>query len=266
MKEPPHPALAQGKVRYVGDRGRLRRSRKRSSRRASAADAMEVDYEVLPAVVGVLDAIKPGAPLCSTMFRTISAATGRSATRRRPTPRSARPRMSPRSAWSTIGWSAIRWSRARRSANTTRRRGHYTMWTTSQFPHVVQAADGQLRAQHPAAQIADRGARRRRRLRREAVPLCRGSGHHLGVARKSAGRSNGSASAAKAFISDAQGRDHVTEAELALDENGKFLGLRVNTHRQHGRLHFDLRSQHSDQSLRTAAGRRLSRRPRSIAK
>ena len=31
------------------------------------------------------------------------------------------------------------------------------------------------------------------------------------------------------FISDAQGRDHVTEAELALDENGKFLGLRVNT-------------------------------------
>ena len=31
------------------------------------------------------------------------------------------------------------------------------------------------------------------------------------------------------FISDAHGRDHVTEAELALDENGKFLGLRVST-------------------------------------
>ena len=27
------------------------------------------------------------------------------------------------------------------------------------------------------------------------------------------------------FISDAHGRDHVSEAELALDEHGKFLGL-----------------------------------------
>src|SRR5207253_6974032 len=31
------------------------------------------------------------------------------------------------------------------------------------------------------------------------------------------------------FISDAHGRDHVTEAELALDADGKFLGLRVKT-------------------------------------
>jgi aerobic carbon-monoxide dehydrogenase large subunit len=31
------------------------------------------------------------------------------------------------------------------------------------------------------------------------------------------------------FVSDAQGRDHVTGAELALDENGKFLALCVNT-------------------------------------
>ncbi len=31
------------------------------------------------------------------------------------------------------------------------------------------------------------------------------------------------------FVSDTQGRDHVTEAELALDSTGKFLGLRVRT-------------------------------------
>jgi aerobic carbon-monoxide dehydrogenase large subunit len=31
------------------------------------------------------------------------------------------------------------------------------------------------------------------------------------------------------FVSDAHGRDHVTEAELALDADGKFLGLRVKT-------------------------------------
>ncbi len=33
----------------------------------------------------------------------------------------------------------------------------------------------------------------------------------------------------EAFLSDAQGRDNVTEAELALDKNGTFLGLRVKT-------------------------------------
>src|SRR5262249_17435448 len=30
------------------------------------------------------------------------------------------------------------------------------------------------------------------------------------------------------FVSDNQGRDHSTRAELALDENGRFLGLRVS--------------------------------------
>ena len=33
----------------------------------------------------------------------------------------------------------------------------------------------------------------------------------------------------ESFISDAQGRDHVTHAELALDKDGKFLALRVAT-------------------------------------
>src|SRR5690606_29710333 len=33
----------------------------------------------------------------------------------------------------------------------------------------------------------------------------------------------------EAFLSDAHGRDHFTRAELALDRDGKFLGLRVTT-------------------------------------
>jgi|SRR6516165_4655119 hypothetical protein len=32
------------------------------------------------------------------------------------------------------------------------------------------------------------------------------------------------------FVSDNQGRDHSTRAELALDENDRFLGLRVSIH------------------------------------
>src|SRR5947199_1586330 len=33
----------------------------------------------------------------------------------------------------------------------------------------------------------------------------------------------------ESFLSDTQGRDHVTRAELALDDDGHFLGLRVHT-------------------------------------
>ena len=40
----------------------------------------------------------------------------------------------------------------------------------------------------------------------------------------------------EAFLSDAQARDNVTEAELALDKDGTFLALRVKTVRRHRRL------------------------------
>ena len=33
----------------------------------------------------------------------------------------------------------------------------------------------------------------------------------------------------ESFLTDAHGRDHVTHAELALDKDGKFLGLRAHT-------------------------------------
>ncbi|MFO1189586.1 MAG: molybdopterin cofactor-binding domain-containing protein [Alphaproteobacteria bacterium] len=38
-----------------------------------------------------------------------------------------------------------------------------------------------------------------------------------------------SSSRAEAFLSDTQGRDHVTDAELALDADGRFLAVRVST-------------------------------------
>ena len=40
----------------------------------------------------------------------------------------------------------------------------------------------------------------------------------------------------EAFLGDAQARDNVTDAELALDADGHFLGFRVNDHRQSRRL------------------------------
>ena len=41
-------------------------------------------------------------------------------------------------------------------------------------------------------------------------------------------RSNGSATRSEALLGDAHGRDQVVTGELALDERGKILGLRVN--------------------------------------
>ena len=62
MKEPPHPVLAQGKVRYVGDRVALVVAESLSQAK-DAAELVDVDYEVLRAVVSPADAIKPGAPV-----------------------------------------------------------------------------------------------------------------------------------------------------------------------------------------------------------
>ena len=57
----------------------------------------------------------------------------------------------------------------------------------------------------------------------------------------------------EAFLTDAHGRDHVTNAEMAFDADSKFLGLRVKTHRQSRRLHVDLLVVGADLSLRDAA-------------
>ena len=61
MNEPPHPVLAQGKVRHVGDPVALVVAESAHEAK-DAAEAISVDYEVLPAVVNCVDALKAGAP------------------------------------------------------------------------------------------------------------------------------------------------------------------------------------------------------------
>src|SRR5258708_244765 len=60
MKEPPRSAMAVDKVRCVGDAVAFVIADTVEQAR-EAADAIEVEYKVLSAVVGVLDAIRPGA-------------------------------------------------------------------------------------------------------------------------------------------------------------------------------------------------------------
>src|SRR5512146_1128701 len=61
MNEPPHPVLAQGKVRHVGDPVAMIVA-ETPHQAKDAAELVDVDYEVLPSVVGCVDALQPGAP------------------------------------------------------------------------------------------------------------------------------------------------------------------------------------------------------------
>ena len=59
MKEPPHPVLAQGKVRHVGDQVALVVAETLLQAK-DAAELIEVDYEELPAVIDVTRATTQG--------------------------------------------------------------------------------------------------------------------------------------------------------------------------------------------------------------
>ena len=103
MKEPPHPVLAQGKVRYVGDSVAMVVAETLDQAK-DAAELIDVDYEVLPAVVNGVDALKTGAPqLHEQRARQQMLHVGARRQGGRRMRRSPRPRMSPSSTSSTTG-------------------------------------------------------------------------------------------------------------------------------------------------------------------
>ena len=227
MKEPPHPALAQGKVRYVGDAvafviaDTLEQARE-------AAEAIEVDYEALPAVVGVLDAIRPGAAaVFDDIPDNICCRLGAAAT----------PRRRRRPSRNAAHVARISLVNNRLVGNPMEPRaaiGEYDAGTRplhdvdhEPVPAHRQGADGRTscstsrstscaswRPMSAAASASSSSTMPRRR----SSP---------GPPRKVEPAGEMGSERSEGFISDAHGRDHVTEAELALDENGKFLGLRV---------------------------------------
>src|SRR6266581_7130733 len=137
MKEPPHPLLAQGKVRYVGD-GVAMVIAETPDQAKDAAELIEVDYDVLPAVVNPAEALKPGAPQihdgapgnkCYTWAlgdkAAVDAAFAKAAhvtqldiVNNRLIPNAIEPRAA--------------------AADYDKGTGHYTLWSTSQNPHVLR--------------------------------------------------------------------------------------------------------------------------------
>ncbi len=227
MKEPPHPALAVGKVRYVGDAVAFVVADTIEAARA-AAEAIVVEYRALPAVVDMAAALKPGSPLVfddvpgnlccdwelgdAVAVEKAFAKAAHVARLKLVNNRLIGNPMEPRAA---IG---------EYNAGT----GQYTLWTTSQFPHVVRLLMGEFVLHIP-----------QHRLRVVAPDVGGGFGvkqfHYAeeAVVTWAAGKLacpvKWVCERSEGFISDAHGRDHVTEAALALDAEGRFLGMKVET-------------------------------------
>ena len=106
--------------------------------------------------------------------------------------------------------------------------GDYTLYTTSQNPHVIRLLMGAFVLHLPE-----------HKLRVVAPDVGGGFGSKIyhyaeeALVTWAAGKLKRpvkwTADRSESFISDAQGRDHVTHGELALDADGKFLALRVST-------------------------------------
>src|SRR5256884_61623 len=227
MKEPPHPVLAQGKVRYVGD-GIALVIAETPDQAKDAAELIDVDYEVLPAVVNPVDALKSGAPQihdgapgnkCYTWAlgdkAAVDAAFAKAAhvtkldiVNNRLIPNAIEPR------------AAV--------ASYSRADDGYTLYVTSQNPHVERLLMTAFVLGLPETKV-----------RVIAPDVGGGFGAKIYLypeepamvwASKLVNRPiKWTAERSESFLSDAHGRDHVTHAELALDKDGKFLAMRVQT-------------------------------------
>ena len=234
MQEPPHPVLAQGKVRHVGDPIAAVVAETPDQAR-DAAEAIMPDIEDLPAVIDMKEAVKDGAPkvhddltsnLCydwgfvednrdavDEAIKNAHHVTTLELVNNRLV---ANP-MEPRVAVADYN-----------SAN-----DEHTLYTTSQNPHVIRLLMGAFVLGIPE-----------HKLRVVAPDVGGGFGSKIfhyaeeafcTFAAKQVGRPvKWTSSRSEAFVTDAHGRDHVTKIELALDEEGNFQALRTDTYANMG--------------------------------
>jgi aerobic carbon-monoxide dehydrogenase large subunit len=227
MKEPPHPPLAQGKARYVGDHVAVVIAETQDAAR-DAAELVEVDYEVLPAVVDASKAMQKGAPAlhdiapdnkCYTWALGDKAAVD-----------AAFAKAAHVTKLEFINNRLIPNAIEPRAANATYSRADdsYTLYVASQNPHVerlLMTAFVLGLPEHKVRVVAPDvggGFGSKIYLYAEDVVVTWASRQLGRPVKWTADRS-------ESFVSDAHGRDHHTVAELAMDKDGKFLAMRVHT-------------------------------------
>ncbi|MBH67934.1 MAG: carbon monoxide dehydrogenase [Rhodospirillaceae bacterium] len=231
MHEPPHPVLAQGKVRHVGDQVAVVIADTLANAK-SAANRIKVDYEILPAVMD-MKAAEAGGPLVHDDIATnkcydwglgdkeaVDAALSAAAhvteidiVNNRLIPNAMEPR------------AAI--------AEYNKATSEYTVYTTSQNPHVIRLLMGAFVLSLPE-----------HKLRVIAPDVGGGFGSKIFLyaeetiitwAAEKIGRPiKWTAERSESFVTDAHGRDHVTHAKLGLDKEGNFTALKVETYANMG--------------------------------
>ena len=226
-KAPAHPALAADTVRHVGDAMAIVIAQSARAAR-DAAEQVVVNYSPLPAVVSMRHALADGAPqihseapgnLCYDWEIGDRAATDEAFARahhvsrldlvnNRLIPNA----MEPRAAIGDYNAAT----------------GNYTLRLTSQNPHIhrlVLAAFVQIAPEHKLHVIAPDvggGFGSKIFIYQEETAVIWAAGKIGRPVKWTADRS-------ESFMADAHGRDHETHVELALDADGRFLGLRVET-------------------------------------
>ena len=227
MAEPKHPVLAEGKVRHVGDPIAVVIAETRQQAK-DAAELLDIVLEDLPATATVTDAMKPGAAevhdgiagnLCydwhlgdadavAAAFKTAHKIVTLDLENNRLIPNAMEPRVA-------LG-------------DYDRFSGDYTLYTTSQNPHVIRLLMGAFVLGLPE-----------HRLRVVAPDVGGGFGskiYHYAeeaivtwAAGKLARPVKWTAERSESFMSDAHGRDHVSTAQMAVDAEGRFLAMKVHT-------------------------------------
>ncbi len=256
MAEPPHPVIAdrQGAPCRRSGRGGDRGHRSRQAK--NAAELLEIDYTDLPAVANLTDAVAAGAPevhdgvagnICydwvigdkavvDGVFASAAKVVKLDLTNNRLIPNA----MEPRVAIGDFDTSS----------------GDFTLYTTSQNPHVIRLLMGAFVLHIPE-----------NKLRVVAPDVGGGFGSKIyhyaeeAIVTWAAGKLRRpvkwTCERSESFMSDAHGRDHVSTAEMALDNEGHFLGLRITTLANMGAYLSTFAPGGADLPVRHAAGRRL---------
>ncbi len=225
MKMAPHPALAVGKVNHVGDAYAVVIAESLAQAK-DAAETVVTDFEVLPAVIDPAQAqsatqIHEAAPNNTIYNWHIGDPAANDAAMKKAKHVTRLDFINNRLVPNAI---EPRAAIAEFDAGTE----HFTLWTTSQNPHVARLVIS-----------AFIGVAPEHKLRVIAPDVGGGFGSKIFIypeevvclwAAKKTGRPvKWTADRSEAFVTDAHGRDHVTHAELGFDENNKIVGMTVKT-------------------------------------
>ena len=224
---PRYPALVKDQVRWVGDYVAFVVAES-AHQAADAAELITVEYEPLPAIVSTANAVKPNAPrvwddspdnICFVYLEGDKAATDAAFAR----------------AAHIVQCSFVI---NRVTAATMEPRGcigdynpaaeHYTIYTTLQRTHAYRSELARQILKVPESKVrvvaGDIGGSfgMKSAIYNEVALVLLASKLTRRPVKWTSTRS-------EAFLGDAQARDNVTEAALALDHDGRFLGLKVGT-------------------------------------